>query len=746
VYYVKAVTRSSGGSAKGTPRRAIGYITDGHDARREARHSEAEVRYIARLGEGWKTELEGGRVPLVGFGILAGITNLEELTARFEGACQPWHDRRGTTGYKSFTFTLPKEVSLLGEGRAEEVRAAMYAGVREALARAFPDKDVAAVAAIHTRNEAGEIHFHAHVLVAKFALDRTRRRMVSLNSQAGGNSPTRIRDLKLGWKETVDRELGQRLGLRIEQPAPFKRPALVLEDGTKLPPLDRESRRQLDKQLSPTYTETTASGEVVRRMFRLHEAMDGRIFEVASGFGGEGWSVKGFLELAPAQKQWVSRYEKRVETLKRIGYLTADGKVTPAFRRHYSVARGIDTPELQRMRLDLARLAAKRSAREGRPVAVPSLLEAVDRHENIRRRVERLGLTREELKRIHQEADKRRPTTENLRLMRKQFEREALLSPPRELPPLPRTKTVSSAYVGYQSARVRAIGLVVLGVLRLQYTKHRKIASAIRAGASRDLFYAKERRLAQVGVFLRPTFWAARLILPRQIRRLELAIARCVALARTQEVSREWRRRFIAERKQRLLDARAAAPPDLGPIREAGERSAAPPMAMTVGRNDAALALGLEVMRRHSPPESALLDPWRDKLSELDARVAAMAKGRTDLLPPNVYESALRAGRAGNRLQREKEARPVMVPANLGRHEKEIQRVQARFFAVRQGELFSREMLLSLSPRRVEAVLQEVRQQGLADEGSGWALKQRELAALVKNLLPTLKREMDRER
>jgi hypothetical protein len=141
VYYVKMVTRSSGGSAKGTPRRAIDYITDSHDARRDPGCSRAELRYIVRLGEGWKTEMEGGRVPLVGFGILADLHDPEELASRFEGACQPWHDKRGTTGYKSF--------------------------------------------------------------------------------------------------------------------------------------------------------------------------MDGRIFEVASGFGGEGWTAKGFLELAPDQKRWVARYEKR---------------------------------------------------------------------------------------------------------------------------------------------------------------------------------------------------------------------------------------------------------------------------------------------------------------------------------------------------------------------------------------------------------------------------------------------------
>jgi hypothetical protein len=59
------------------------------------------------------------------------------LWSRFEGACQPWHERRGTTGYESFTFTLPKELSLYVEGHGPEARAAMYAGVREALALAF---------------------------------------------------------------------------------------------------------------------------------------------------------------------------------------------------------------------------------------------------------------------------------------------------------------------------------------------------------------------------------------------------------------------------------------------------------------------------------------------------------------------------------------------------------------------------------------------------------------------------------
>ena len=634
MYYVKAMTRSSGGSRQGTPRRAIGYITDNHDAHRNPGCSKAELRYIARLGEGWKTELEGGRVPLVGFGILHGVDDVEELTARFEGGCQPWHDRRGSTGYKSFTFTLPKEVSLFAEGHREQAKAAMYAGVREALGRAFAGLEIAAVAAIHTRNEAGEIHFHAHVLVAKFARNRATGRMVSLNSKAGGNSASRVRDLKAGWKEAVDRELAVRLNLRVDQGRSFARPALVLPEGTRLPPLDRESRRLLDQRLAPTYDEVGSDRGVVKKVLRLNDAMDGRIFEVCSGRGGEGWSAAGFLAVAPDQGRWLGRYEKRVETLRKAGYLTTDGKVTPAFRLHYSVRQGVDTPELQRVRLDLAREASRESARRGAPAAVRALPEAAAHDPRIEARVRRLGLTAAELRRIHDEAERRKPTPATLRLIRKTFERQALARPPQTVV-LPRVKSVPAAFVGYQQARLRAAGTIVAGILRLQYTKHRKIAAAIRAGASRDLFYAKERRLAEIGLRLRPAFWATRLILPRQTRRLELAIARCVALTKTRQYSREWRRRFVAERKANLLAERTRSQAAL-PI-PARVPAPTPVVAPSAGRADSGvelLRLGLEVMRQYQPQEAALLDPWQDRLPELNARVAAVARGEGPVARP----------------------------------------------------------------------------------------------------------------
>jgi hypothetical protein len=517
------------------------------------------------------------------------------------------------------------------------------------------------------------------------------------------------------------------------------------------------------------------------------------------------------------------------------------------------VHEGVDTPELQRMRLDLANHAAKRSAREGRPVVVPSLWEALDRYENIRRRVERLGLTREDLRRLHDEARKKKPSPEVLRLIRKQFEREALRSLPKELPALPKTKGMVAAYVGFQKARVQAFGVVVAGVFRLQYTKHRRIAAAIRAGASRDLFYAKERRIAQLGRTLRPLFWATRVILPRQTRRLELAIARLVALAKTQDLSRQWQSRFIAERKAplaaeaarlerpapapwrakvdearraipsrasdhdvshlraglellRRTDPEAIAPllvwadrlPELSarlaaaargessplppPARAAalraariGERLAReevsrhppPPPAVTptertpqpltqperapavprqLDHDARVLAAGLAVFRKHRPERSATLEPWAGQLRELASRVRAVARGQADQLPVKVYEAALRAGRTGTLLEREEAARPAPVPSALASHGTEIQRARARFEAFGQPDFLSREMLASLPRARIESALEEVRQAGLLAEGTTWTLKGGTVRQLAERLLPTLKREMDRDR
>jgi hypothetical protein len=58
--------------------------------------------------------------------------------------------------------------------------------------------------------------------------------------------------------------------LRVEQSRPFARPALVLPEGTRLPPLDQESRRMLDKHLAPI---NRPSRFLVHQVVKLNEEL-----------------------------------------------------------------------------------------------------------------------------------------------------------------------------------------------------------------------------------------------------------------------------------------------------------------------------------------------------------------------------------------------------------------------------------------------------------------------------------------
>lgn len=155
------------------------------------------------------------------------------------------------------------------------------------------------------------------------------------------------------------------------------------------------------------------------------------------------------------------------------------------------------------------------------------------------------------------------------------------------------------------------------------------------------------------------------------------------------------------------------------------------------------LEVGLAVLRQHRTELVPVLEPWAKRLPDLAERVLEVAKGQKERLPANVYEAAVRAGRSADLLDRERTARRVAVPGHLAPHEKEIQRIQARFYAFKYGELLSRELLLALSPRRIKTVLADARRAGLADEGTAWTLRYREIGALEKNLLPALRREQE---
>jgi hypothetical protein len=753
-YYVRVATRGS--AKKGTPGQALNYITDGHDARRDSSYSDAELHYIARMDPGWKTDLEGGRVPLVGFGQLSSERDEAQLAKRFEDACLPYHDVRGTTGYKSITLTVPKEVSLYAEGHREEAKAAINAAVQTALDRAFPGLRYSAVAAIHTRNQVGEIHYHVHVLVGKFAYDPKHDRTVSLNGKASGNGPARVRDLKLGWKDGIEKEFRERLKLGIEQKTPRSPVALVLPDGGRLEPLNRESRRALEKQICPTYTETTSSGQTVVRHFRW-SSMDDRIFEVASGARGKsGWDVASFKENFPDQARYASRYEARVRSLQAIGYLSPDLKITTPFRVHFAAHHGVLTPELQRVRLDLSR----KFSQERQP-ASPALRPAqfwsqVERCAGIQRRIERLGYTRDEVNNILLRAEARKPSRENLQLIRSSAERRAALAPPPRA--LPQTKTILRAYIDLQKSKFQRVYVLASGVLQFwKFAEKWRLAAYLKKVAERDLFFAKEKRLAQLGRALRPVLWLVRVGMPREARRLDLAIARCSRLAQQQQIRRagraevqkayeQWRQDFIKRplaelrKESQALQCPAQQPPRQR-LEQARQRLHPPDVANAVAlfrRGYEAIA----VLPGKDSKTADVLKPWIGKEEQLVDHVFRHSKGEKSTLTPDQYAAAVRVGRIGNLLAGAEIVSPIRVPDAFAQQKKDLERLSARLQSFGLRNPFTTSNLSALSVSQVRNHLQSAQKSGLLDDGPGWTFK----AAAARTFVQDIGRQLDQIR
>lgn len=552
------------------------YISDGHDSRRDPTFSEGEVEYIARMGEGWKTEMEGGRVPLVGFGRLDGVENEGILREVFDDACHPEAHSKvkgGTTGYLSITLTLPKEVSLYAEGNREKAKEAMYAAIKESLEKAFPGKDFASVASIHTRNENGEVHYHAHVLVAKFARDKETGKSYSLNSIKGGNTrKSRLENMKEGWKNGVEREFKERLNLGIEQHKANGPVTLHLPDGGKLAPLNRDSRRILEKQLEPTYTSTSPSGAVKQSKLMLNE-MDARIFEIASGNRGKaGWNLDAFKEAFPDQVKFAGRYEKRVESLRQVGYLNSEGRITQDFRNHFAAKHGKNTPELQRIRIELMHQATKRAVKEQRPVIVASLWEAIQKSEAIQKRVEKLGYSEKDIKRISKEAGRCNPSKTTLDRIRLEAEYQGRKQAIEKIQKgiLPQAKTVSKAFMDLQRARVQRAYLAAAASLRGDFVLRKMEADKLVRSSEFALRNAKDKRLAQVEKVLRPAFPIVKILMPKTAMRLEKAKAemlRIVTFDETKSIKKEsmdqmystWKSEYIERPLAELQDKAKAA-------------------------------------------------------------------------------------------------------------------------------------------------------------------------------------------
>jgi hypothetical protein len=773
VYYVRCSTRSSGASSKGTPEQAIRYITDAHDAERDPTYSHEELRYIARLDPGWKATLEGGRLPLVGLGALHGVSDQAALAREFAHACLPFHDRRGVTGYLSYTFTMPKEVSLLAEGHPREARQAMYAALQATLVAAFPGKRFKAVTTVHARNEAREVHYHAHVLIGKFAFDPVRRREYSLNSAAGGNTgKARVALLKNAWKEHLDAELKKRLGLAVAQAEPFGRPALTLPDGSYVPPLNRDSRRMLDKHLCFRYAEATETGAARTRVFRWTK-LDETIYELASAKDGAGWSTDAFLELLPELRSRLKMYEARVRTLKAIGYLTETGQVTDAFSLHYRVHKGDDHPELQRLRADLHKMANRSdkpppsgTGGGGPPGSVSpdrdvDLWLALHRHQTLIKRLERLGISPEEFKRLQSEARRHRPTPQVLAQLRAEVRREVATTLP---PALPRTKGIIRAYWGMHRGRLVSYFLLTKGLLTLSPDTYNAIARRIREQAEFEYFYAREKKLALVGQRLSPLLWIGDMFMPAEVQRLRVAMERCQHLAtmqRADEIFRERRAEVYREVRTAKLDelraetqARAIErSPEVARQADRLRGEIAGTVASAQSRplsGDAAAQLreGIGVLEAHRPEHSRQLAVWRGREEALLARLVEKLPDRHPTLGPELRKAAHLASWIGNLLAKERQARRGTVPPNLRSQERDIALANARFAAVGAPLPFPTAVLTSTPPAAISVAIATLRQRGFLTDGPDWSLRAAaavEVSALVRKPLERIaEQDLDR--
>jgi hypothetical protein len=227
----------------------------------------------------------------------------------------------------------------------------------------------------------------------------------------------------------------------------------------------------------------------------------------------------------------------------------------------------------------------------GRPAPEPDFWSAVQRHETLRRRVERLGLSREEVDRARAEAERLKPTPARLRDLRG-HERDGrsdraaptpglATTTPRPLfirvfvPPRPRSRGVLSANAapirnadptGERAIEddVRKFAESFLLVGYLPPDGAREVAEEVRHIYARevDLPRPPDREGEPTPQF-RPMVTAVTAVLPRNDQEMKLGVERCERIGSSEIIRRvkqaemvrtyrEWREAFIERPRQEL--------------------------------------------------------------------------------------------------------------------------------------------------------------------------------------------------
>ncbi len=799
-YYVKVATRSSKAATKGSPAQAMEYLTDGHDEGLEPSLDPSEVDYITRAGEGKKTRLEGGRQPLYGHGKLKGMEDSPELCRAFQEACNPV-DRRGTTGYKSITMTVPKEVSLFLEAHRERGREAMQRAFDQAIQKMYPEMKISGVAATHTRNSNGEVHWHNHGLVSKFAERKSDGRILSLNGKAVQEGANPVMAFKAAWKEAVESELKKEFGITVSQVRSNGPAKIVTAEGITLPPLNRETRRQLEKALEPTITLVGPDGQARISKLKLNE-MHSRIYSVAMKDKGRGgWSVDGFIKMYPDHKGKADTYNKMADRLKTFGYLTPEGRATHDFKNHATAKWGNQlTPELFRLRMELANAAQAQSKILGKPVQVPTLSEVasgeriplwerVEKLEAIRNRIEYLGYSAAEIKRIEERARQVAPTIDQKRTVSDKARSEFLTLHKGEA--LERVKhgesgkgSIFSAFVDLQKAKIQRTYLDLAGVVRPDYYPRKVEATKIVQGLEKEMATRKaaalvrNETLAKAAIFGREllrssnlrrpvsyVFSRASSIATRRLDRAKTLVTRVASWQETKAADREallaergitgrWKKEYLekpladlkaqAEKWERPEQAKDVA--KLQALRASYAKLGQPePEQKTI----AALANGIMAMGIAKIPAATRLEQFKGKEADLAKAVYLTAFNR-DLNPGSpvpldreTFEAARQAKVVGDRLVKEHEAMGKVVeavPSNHVEMAKEIETLNRRLEVYGIKSPITSEKMGDLAPLDTAKELERARLNGILSEGPAWATKR---PSEVKEFASTLEKDLD---
>jgi hypothetical protein len=231
-------------------------------------------------------------------------------------------------------------------------------------------------------------------------------------------------------------------------------------------------------------------------------------------------------------------------------------------------------------------------------------------------------------------------------------------------------------------------------------------------------------------------FWAMRIVMPAQTRRLQRALVDCARLARAQHVvtARAHARRRLVERTRMGIHGpktRSAGPPP--PIRNAY---------VAVEQ----LKRGMRALDALDVSASRVLFPWKGREPELIHAVMQAARGERSSVTRDEYRSAVRAGKIGAALDREQAFSPPATTSARAHCESDIRRASARLFALRIDHPLARETLAVASPAQVEWSVHRLRAAGLLDEGPGWTLKGSAVRAVVAEIKARLDADLHRDK